>query len=499
MPFEPIETEILQWLEERPEAALVVPMIQNTPIIGLNSPPPPFTSIYAPDSGLFFNISGIMGVFPSLEANVTNMESIVVKGRFLNDDDVNGILISENAAEELHVEPNDTVTLYDRTFNVVGIFDSGKLDSLKDLDGQPLTPQYVIKTIIPMEPPIYAFYHVSGQEVVIIHGSTAQNLTGMVVSRIDVKTRSPQEIMDLARLAVLTWPSVETFTSVAGSISRLSIGSYATVTGFTSAVVPLVLVVLNVGITTLGAVYERKREVAVMSCVGLNPFHITAVFVAEALVMGIVAGSLGYVLGLMGYHLMFVLGIPLGVKEKVEAIWGILALCFSITAGVIGSALPAYRASIITTPSLLRKFDITSEEKPRTPTEPWRINMPIRIQREDLQDFFSFMDKHLQGYSSYSLERVEDVKVLRGKADDPLTSNISFTYVYTENNTITSNHLYPIEDSIPNRYSIQLVSKTRLGTGLDEADAHRTAKFIRRLIFQYDYEHRNEPKSADRR
>ena len=241
-----------------------------------------------------------------------------------------------------------------------------------------------------------------------------------------------------------------------------------------------------------GAIYERKREVAIMSYVGLNPFHVTAVVVAEALVMGIVAGSLGYILGLMSYHFMSLLGLSLVVKQKVEAVWGILALCFSIVAGVIGSALPAYKASIITAPSMLRKFEITSEEKPKTSTEPWRLNMPIRIRKQDLPDFFNFIDEQLQRYNTYSAEKIDNLKLLRGKADDPLSFNISFTYIFTEDNTITNNHLYPIKDSIPNQYSIQLASKTRLSTltARDEADVHRTAKFIRNFIFQYDYEHK---------
>jgi ABC-type lipoprotein release transport system permease subunit len=111
LPFETIETDILHWLEENSEAALVAPMIQNTPKIGINSPPLSITAIYAPNLGLSFNISGMMGIFPDLEAKVTKIESIIINGRFLSDKDVNGILISEKAGQELQVEPNDTLKL----------------------------------------------------------------------------------------------------------------------------------------------------------------------------------------------------------------------------------------------------------------------------------------------------------------------------------------------------------------------------------------------------
>ena len=87
------------------------------------------------------------------------MDNIVIRGRLINDQDKDGILISEKASDTLQLEINDTLIIYDRTFRISGIFNSRILDSLRDLDGLPLVPQYVIMEIVSEGPPIYSFYY----------------------------------------------------------------------------------------------------------------------------------------------------------------------------------------------------------------------------------------------------------------------------------------------------------------------------------------------------
>ncbi len=483
-PWYSIEPEVLQWLKMRPEIVLSVPKVENWPSTAVGKAPP-IAAIQVPKSGLTFDLYGVLGVYPSLEVNLTKMDTIVAEGQFLKDEDLGGILISQEAAEKLQVGLNDAVVLYNQTFNVTGIFDGGKLDGLRDLDGEPLVP-WSVEIIPPAGPgaePYYISAYVSGGEVVIIHAETAQGLPGMMISRIDVQTRNPEEIMDLARLAVLFWSGFEAFTSVAGKINHLFIGSYQVATGFVEAIVPLALVVLNVGAMMLSAVYERRREIFTMSSVGLNPSHITAVFVAEALVIGIVAGSLGYVLGLASYRLMVVFPATVGVKQKVEATWGILTLCFSIGAAVLGTAIPSLKASIIATPSLLRKWRIKVEEKPRGKGEPWVLSTPIQLREEETEGFFGFMRRSLREYAAYPYSWIENLKVSgRGAA-----TRLSFTYTYkVERSIVTENELFPVK-SPPDRYAVKLTSRTRRGTieAIDEADVWQTADFIRQLILQY--------------
>ena len=472
MPFMPITSTVLQqleeWLGERPEAALVAVKLENIP---KGSALGPLTSA----SGLVY-VWGILGVYPSLEAQVTGMDRIVEEGQFLRDEDRDGILVSGWAVNYLQVGVNDTLMFHGQNFTVTGIFDSGKLDGLKDLDGEPLIPYY-LEFGVPrlLSPP---------RQVVIVHGETSRRLPGVVVSRVDVQARSPGEIMTLARMMILSWSGFEAYASVAGEIRHLLIGEYYLAGGFASAMFPLILVVLNVGSLMLGSVFERKREVATMSSLGMNPFHISAVFVAEALVIGIVAGSLGYILGLTSYRFMAVF-MPFGVKQKVEPIWGILALSLSVAAAVLGSALPATKASIIVTPSLLKRWKI--EEKPETAQEPWLLNLPLRIRGQDLGAFFTFMEKRLQRSTSREFGGIENLQI----SGEGAAIRLSFTYISTEKKVVTDNELFLVKGRLPNRYIIRLAIKARLGAlTVLEAKVRETAGFIRRLILQYSTEQR---------
>jgi len=490
-PFMPIEPTVPQWLRNRSESTLVVPKIENTPQVGDNAPPPPLADLYAPDSSSSFAISGVLGVYPSLEFKVTKMDAIVTQGKFFSDGDLDGILISEEAAETLQVEVDTTLKFYNRSFIVTGIFNSEKLGELKDLDGAPLVPQQIIMTKTSVGP-LPVLEYVPNERVVIVHGETAKNLNSyMVISRIDVQTTSSADTLDLARLTVLVWPDVQAFASSTGKIQHLFIGSAYVVKGFAEGMVPLILVVLNVGVMMLGAVYERKREAFIMSTVGLNPFHISAVFVAEALTLSVVAGSLGYLLGLVGYRFLAVFAVSVGVKQKVEAFWGILALSFSIVAAVVGSALPASKAPLVATPSLLRKWKIKIEEKPREAKEPWVLEIPLRIRREDLEEFFSFLEKRLERYTSNVVERVENLRISRKAKAEP---RLSFTYINTEKGVITDNELIPVKNDISGPYTFKLIIQSQiykmrfhLGKAHDEAHIRQTATFVRHLILGYSY------------
>jgi len=471
MPFEPMQPSIIDWLQERSEVALAVPRLENLPqgMLGY---------ITALKSGSFRAVYGVIGVFPSLEADFTEMTDIVVQGRFLHDDDLNGVLISNRLANALEVEVNDTLELFDMNFSLTGIFDDGGFGGLKDLGGIPLAPLTIPSPGLPMK-------YCESDWVVIMHQETARKFPWMAMLRIDVQTRSPDEIISTARLAVLRWQGISAFATVKSRVYRVSVGSYHITSGFASAMIPLSLVVLNVAVTMISVVYERRREIAIMSSVGLNPFHLSAVFVAEAVVIGVIAGSLGYIFGLTSYRLMALLPVQPTLKQKVEGSWSLIVLCVSIATAVLGSAVPAVKASTIVTPSLTRRWKIKITEKPKTAGEAWILEMPIRIRRENLEGFFDSMKNRMQKQISYRFDTVDNLKLL--KEAEPAVIRLSFTYSCSEEGIVTDNELFVEESSTPDWYTVNLSSKTRRGstTSRDKRDVKRTASFIRSLILQY--------------
>ena len=65
------------------------------------------------------------------------------------------------------------------------------------------------------------------------------------------------------------------------------------VEGLGALMVPMLIAALIVLNAMLGAVYERFREIAVYSSVGLAPMHIALLFIAEACVYAVLGVTLG--------------------------------------------------------------------------------------------------------------------------------------------------------------------------------------------------------------
>ena len=488
LPFGPVDEEIIQWLSERETVALTVPLLKNIPQIG--TPPQPLGMLSNADSSLDFSVLGVLGVKPSLEVPLTKISQVVGQGegtgRFLSDTDLDGILISREAEEALQVSLNDKIRFCERDFTVIGIFDSGRLGAVTDLNGEPILPHNV-RVVETQGGPVYLPEYVAPEEVIILLSETATELPlNIVVSRVNVQTQNVEDFTSLARALALIFPRVETYISMNGEIWHLFVGGYQVVYGFAESTVLLVLMVLNVGTMMLNVVYERRREVVTMSTVGLNPSHITAIFACEAIVMAFIAGSLGYLLGLTSCFFLSLLPSPPILRYKVEAFWSILALCFSISASVFGSIVPASKASIIATPSLLRRFIISSREK--APEGAWTLDVPVKIKEEDLIGFFDFMEQRLKVYNDPVRfeERVDEIVRARG-IRGPSRQSISFVYKYAVNKIITENDLYSVRDTFSDEHVIRLASKSRLPWTIigKEASARQTASFVRRLALEY--------------
>jgi putative ABC transport system permease protein len=120
------------------------------------------------------------------------------------------------------------------------------------------------------------------------------------------------------------------------------------------AVVFLVLMLLGVANTMLMSALERTREIGTMMAVGLRRGKVMALFVAEALVLGALGGTLGALLGvaittwLHQRGLVFTaptMSVPFDIRPAVDARY-VVRLVLLATAGAgLFSLYPAWRAS----------------------------------------------------------------------------------------------------------------------------------------------------------
>ncbi|MEM2423175.1 MAG: FtsX-like permease family protein [Candidatus Bathyarchaeia archaeon] len=487
-PYGSLDLEIIEWLNKHENTCLVVPLLKNLPQVSFSPTPIGRLSAVGKENEEVksYNIFGVLGIKPSLEKHVTGLEKIIDRdmGDFLDDTDFDGILISDDAGRELGVNINDTIIFCGRNFTVVGIFSSAKLEEISDLNGKSILPQNV-KILVTEGGPSYIPEYVSSKNVVILLEEAVSSLPlNVAVTRVIVRTFNNEQMLPLARAVTLIFPRVETFVSLSGSLTHLYVGHRLTAYGFAESLMLLVLTSLNVGIMLLNSVYERRHEIMTLSTIGLNPTQITAIFLCEALIMAFIAGSLGYLFGLVNYHILFYSHFAPVVKYKAEASWCMLALLFSIASSMIGSLIPALKASLKMTPSLLRRFVLPSGGIAGGDT--LVVEVPLKIvDSHDLGEFFLFMEKRMRDYSepSHFEERVEKIK-MEGNINQPESLRLKFSYKYGSNYVNTENELFAIMDPYSG-YTVKLSSRTPLSLYWGKENVWQTASFVRRLALEY--------------
>ena len=304
--FLPLPSSVIDRLGLREDVKVVAPKAENRPSLY-----PRFR--FASQDGEEVLIEGVIGIVPSKEAQVTHLDEIVKYGSFLRDDEDDGVLLSERVAERLGVKPGDTVKLSEvdvmgnlvkdlGEYRLVGVFDGGLFKEVYDLDGHPVLPKILTRFAM------HIFWrYCDPDHSAIFTLSSALKLPSVSLSRVDIIPRDPSNITSLSRIAVLNL-GVEAWESISGDVLHCFTGRYVEMKG-ASFIVPFLLVIGNIFSLMISSIYERRKEIYIMSTLGLNPTHIASIFIAEGLILGLISGCLGYLLGLGSYRLISLLSL----------------------------------------------------------------------------------------------------------------------------------------------------------------------------------------------
>lgn len=422
--FIPIENTAIEWLQKQIEVELIAPKAENRPslmpLVELDGKP----------------IYGFIGILPNAEAHILGLDEIMVEGRYLQDGEEDAILISEDLKGKLGVEVNEKLLLGKKMVVVVGIYRDRELRKMKDLDGGSIMPDKLINLSPPGEPSNIIISPAESDEIIISGLETALKLSGVSLSRIDIILRDGKSVNDFAERVALerndrAWASSDDGLYIA------RLGNRFQGKGLPLAV-PWGIVILNVIITTSNSLYERRREIKILSSVGLNPAHISGIFIAEAFTIGLIGGGLGYLLGLGLYKTTAILGITLEVRQKVSALWTFGALAIAMTAVIIGAIL-ALRDSVIITPSLLRRWRIEERER----WEPVCMTLPISVPIKEIDDFMDYVLRNLKIYEESQIDRTEWFRIWREDTEEKSIRGIKFSHrtIGASSSTHSSNRL----------------------------------------------------------
>ncbi len=236
----------------------------------------------------------LLGVNPNKEQNISNLPKLVKKGRYLEDQNVDEIVIGHVLAKKLGVDVGEELVLLGTDkegslatliMEVVGIFDSGQNELDRQLAQIPLS---IFRDNFSLKDESHMLV-LSIADVTKTNEVAAQ-LTDMLKSRQD--------------LSVLTWG--ELLPGLEQSIQLDQIG--ADLIYFILALV----VIFSIVNTFIMTVLERNKEFGVMLSVGSRPGLIIMMLQIEALFLCMLGVVLGTILGLVITLYLESVGIGLG-------------------------------------------------------------------------------------------------------------------------------------------------------------------------------------------
>lgn len=233
----------------------------------------------------------IYGIDPLSEANAPYREGLV-SGEFLGPDDREGILVGKPFAEKLGIETGDQINLSINTSN-------------GDVSEQPFTIRGIYSTQTNGFDSVTIFLPL--QKAQSITQAEDHASTIFILLEDSEQTEAVSAALQSSKYQVLTWINMnELILQTEDMANSFIIILYLIVLGITATVITNTLIM---------AVFERTREIGILSSIGMKGRRIMAMFLAEStllafggILMGLILGGLvvayftkyGFYIGNMG-------------------------------------------------------------------------------------------------------------------------------------------------------------------------------------------------------
>jgi hypothetical protein len=415
-------------------------------------------------------IFGVIGIQPDVEPLMSIIDGAVVEGEFLREEGT--CLLHKYMRANAHLDFGDQIVIKGVPMRIVGFF--GGVGQIADVDGVTILPEYQV--LVSPDPPTIEVRICNEDAVVITTLETALLIDRVIVSRINVGLESGADIETIGKSMALS-REYRVWIAEGGESHIAYMGSQIGGKGF-PIVVPWAIVILNVVTTMLNSMFERRREIDILSSIGLNPMHIAGVFLAEASILGVTGGSIGYLMGLGLYPVMKTLAWAPVVSQKVSAVWLVASLGIAVASVVLGSIV-ALVWSVGLTPSLTRRWNLGDQETGERTV--WETRLPVRIADESLEEFLSYVLGYLERFSGLdSIPRISSVKLV--KEEDVRV----MSFIYSEMGS--SIHVVRTENVMTLARDEEGVYAPTMASRGDRDAARTTGMFIRKIIIRWSTE-----------
>ncbi len=345
-------------------------------------------------------VKAMVGFTPQ-ESNVSHIDAFLKDGRWFQGFDKYVTIISEKLSASIGAEVGDEINILGLRLKVIGIV-SEEIDYYKDIDGSSLSPKV---TAVLEEGPA-KFQIISLTDTILVPYKLARDLDGKIFS-IAVKSENKTQMLILAdHLNTLSQQEYQVTVFFNGSLYKFGYVKGLSIKGTSLFLMPLIISVLIIFNTVLGSVYERKREISILSLVGLAPSEISMMFIAEAAEYAILSVVIGYLGGIMAAKILLQVGVlPLELFPQFTSTSMLIAMSIFILIVMCGSIYPSILSGRLVSPSRRRRWEI-----PEPVGNIWEINMPFIVDEEEMIGFLSYLGNYLKNNPQESFE-IETISI----------------------------------------------------------------------------------------
>ncbi len=389
-------------------------------------------------------VHGLLGL-SVLEPKITGIDRFLVAGAWFDDDREASCILPGDLADIVGIDYRHLgraeIQLMGRRLKIVGIVDSDSLNAFRDLDGERMTPlrmdfERAENATDQMHDPrgeasneIEHAAHFEVTNTLIVPIGLAKELGGEIYSVAVGRFNAPEgDVVDLRKEAesFLKRVSITAFLGEGDRVVAYSSMGTIGLSGIGNLFLPILLAALIVLNTMLGAVYERTREIAVYTSVGLAPNHVGALFIAEASVYATVAAVLGYLIGQAAVVALTATEIGLGGLEvnysSLAVVWVTLVVMSTTFASTI---YPARQASNLAVPDVTRQWDLPDPDGDRL-TFPF----PFTVGRDDVLSLTTYLVRIFESYEEGTATAFEVARLdfrERSHADNDPSYSVGLT------------------------------------------------------------------------
>ena len=360
-----------------------------------------------------FEAHGMIGLSAD-EPGVTGLDQILVGGRWFKPEERHVVLISDRMARELGVSfdrpESAVVQIWGIPFQVTGIFSGKLLQDRPDLDGEPLTPAIFPReasqemTEVEMEAMESGddvrsyqsrYQHISGDLTLIIPFRTLLSfggkLKGVAVRHTGATDarKAAQHLVDRFGLAL--------FSGEPDGVLLYNASDALSYSGVPNILIPIIISICIVLNTMIGSVYERKREIAIYTSVGLAPSHVSFLFIAEAMAFAVLSVVMGYLLAQTSASLFAGTSLWSGITVNYSSLSGVAAMILVILVVLISAIYPSRVAAEIAIPDVNRSWTL-----PASKGNQLDITLPFLMKYREHRSITGFLYDFFKGHQDVS-------------------------------------------------------------------------------------------------